>query len=294
MSNETRDGGPTDAGTPKDAFPPAGGMGSVTIESKKVDYQLLFKDAINAFKYSDTGRGNVRLRGTARYIKRWSKLAENTLKKLWEIWSEGDEIAYAKLPAKKDANSKLRWGPNIKINEKYRDDFVATSVLIVHEAVHLLIGQRTLEEEYACRLLTVSYYRDLLKGISFYAESEKKKVRVYVDPNDDPVDLKTQHLKEEKGRLIDWILSIGYSNLLTPAFVRKSINWWGGANNRTTATKKLYISALQQGVKTGSPGDTEIYRQLILKLGGTIAQGTLSIRKGKRGDLIPQCPTGMK
>ena len=81
-------------------------------------------------------------------------------------------------------DSKLRWGPNIKINENLRGNIAAVSAILVHEGVHNVIGEwgmnklywkmDRLDEELKARMIAISYFRDLLEGISIYSFVAKK------------------------------------------------------------------------------------------------------------------------
>jgi hypothetical protein len=217
------------------------------------DDQLFFKDAINAFKGSETGHGRMQIAGGAPYVRRYRRIASDVLDKLWELWGERDEIQFHAFPLSPSgrvvhADSGYRWGPNIRVNEVHRGNLAITSAMLVHEGCHRVrsVGVlNDLDEEIITRTLQISYYRELRAGIRIHSESRGQIVDLQLNPRDDPADMETMDGHIRRGRLIDWLVRIPeYRRHIDEEWIRERIDWWGGPSNRTPETRRIYIEIL--------------------------------------------------
>ncbi len=211
-------------------------------------------DAINLFKYSRTGQGGA-------VVERpHPELARDVIDKLWHLRG-CSRIVFADLPPLVVGDSDPG-GQLIRVSNRWRDDLAATSLNLVHEAVHCVRPWRIIDEELRCRYLQLSYYEELRQGqarpsggLSMRLHESLKTVRVSVDPAVNLCHYETQRWLNRNKQLIDWLLEGGiersrpgqedvYLRDVTAEWVRRHINDWGGIEKRLPPSKALYIARL--------------------------------------------------
>lgn len=222
-------------------------------------------DAINLFKYSPTGTGHSVITGDATYRRKFRRLADRTLSKLWELWA-ADEIGFDDLGRYVGDSHPCRfWTHNIRVNTTIepptsaaayatpdgQGKLAATSCNIVHEAVHLAHDIESYpEEEHLCRTLQILYFHDLLSARSYQSRVTGGTCTASFLPTTpyyaDYRNRWNRHLSRD---LIDQLLSIeDYRRDLesdeTASFIVRSLNWWGGLSNRWPSTRGYYLRSL--------------------------------------------------
>ena len=210
-------------------------------------------NAASMFFASPTGR---QLRGDGD-IKTLARQVVLRLKR--EVAS--DEISFSKMPATPggtvDGLSRKGWSgfgrDDILINNRLASDVAATSLTLVHEAVHLELRRPYIEEELWCRTLAIHYLDDLAYSSAVWDYATYGGGRAMASklhspathPADTIRDLAQQLFLFAGQKLLDHILLMKeYSNSLTAGWIRDHFHIYGGIANRSNETKGLYIRVL--------------------------------------------------
>jgi hypothetical protein len=224
-------------------------------------------DAINIFKYSPTAQGARDPGGSAEYRARYLRLAQSAISRLWQLWN-ANEIGFHDLRSDDGllyGDSAEREGHDIRLNRRLAPSastntygtelnqakLAASSLILVHEAVHMVHDRNLVEEETMCRTLQLVYFQDLLQGRNYTsAVTNQNHVARLTPASGDLSWLISSHQKLmdwwHRGQLLDHFLGRmrSYRRGVTADFVRRSIDWWGGLRNRWLTTRGLYLRAL--------------------------------------------------
>jgi hypothetical protein len=205
-------------------------------------------NAASMFYASPTGR---QLQGAAD-IRAMARQVVHRLKA--EIGD--DEVGFGNLGADTDGLSRegvSGWfRNNILISNRLVNDLAATSLILVHEATHLVLSRPYIEEELWCRTMAVYYLNDLafVPGTWSYAaygggRAMAPKLNAAAPPTAAIQDLVRQWSAFAASQLLDYILLMKeYSDSLTAGWIRDHFDIYGGIANRTNETKGLYIKVL--------------------------------------------------
>ena len=226
-------------------------------------------DMINVFKYSPA-REAARLVGCdADFRNRYRALANDVVEELWRLYRAG-EIGFAKLTW---TNQFVLWGEaerrpgfDVRINDKVeptasssnyasapeQSRLAAASLIMVHEAVHLVRDiPNYVEEEMVCRTLELLYYKDLHLGRTYASRVTGTRCTARIRPEPREVG-HLRNLHEEQvsyydcAQLVDFVLTDTneYRPSLTSDFINRSLEWWGGINNRHFQVRGYYLRVL--------------------------------------------------
>lgn len=219
----------------------------------------IFRLAIEAFRHSQTGQGRAPVPGEPPPSARYADLAPRALQKLDDLLAAND-IGFYNFPivngVRSSADSEAgRDGPDISIGEVYQPLHGVISVLLVHEACHLVIQRGDLDEETQCRTLAVLYYRELVEqGVSFDIGDVNHEFRM--QPDVQSADLGKQLRYFRLNQLIDYTLHYAkYRKLLTPEWVHRGLSWWRGPGNRWLHTRGYYVRALTESPSAANAQD---------------------------------------
>jgi hypothetical protein len=222
-------------------------------------------DGINIFKYSPTGQGTRRVGGDAAYQQRYARVIALAVDKMWLLWRQ-NEIGAEILERNRGGESGVREGFDIRINQMFQPDnepraysntqnqskLAAFSLILAHEAIHLVHNLNLVEEEVICRTVELLYFQDLLHGLSYTSRVTGERCNARLSAGSsagrtvirDCNDMRRWH---ERAQLVDYVLRIPtYQHRLSAQFVRRSFRWWGGIGNRQPLTKGLYLRALAE------------------------------------------------
>ena len=222
-------------------------------------------DAINLFKFSTIGQGQARLGGDAAYAQRYARLAEDLVSKLWELWAR-DEIAFHEFERNLIGDSLAnRPGADIRVSSRIepaadpttyalpeeQGKLAACSGNLVHEATHLVrhFGSYP-EEEVLCRTIQQLYFGELVRGRDYRSRvTQNRESARYLPTTPFYGNYQSRRNRLLSGDLIDSVFSIEtYRRDLeggdTAAFVARSLDWWGGLNNRWASTRGYYLRSL--------------------------------------------------
>lgn len=226
-------------------------------------------DMITMFEWSRTRTGARLIGGSAEYQSRYQRLANRAVSRLRQLW-QADEIGFADLgPSVSGEGGSRRDGCDILINRTYephydgdsrsgfdmvaeRNKSATASLIMVHEAVHLVSGiDHGLEDEMACRTLELLYYRDLSDGFVYPSRVSGTYVSIRLGATtpvvgDLIVDLEFELEYHRRSQLVDYVVVTlpGYRDLLDTDFIARSFDWWGGIANRWMHTRGYYLRAL--------------------------------------------------
>jgi len=205
-------------------------------------------EAVVAFENSRTG-------GTA--------IGSAVAVKLRDYASKEDILYDPLTPTMYGSSRDYLFGQDIKVNEGFRGDVAATSLVLVHEGVHRVKNISSLGEELACFELQDDYYTELLSGVTFTSPTSKASTTARLVPGGFP-EAQDVHQWRSKDQLIDFILARGgYAEKLSPSWIQANITNWRGLGNRWATTKGHYVRVLGSDVKNG---------QLILDILASIKQ----------------------
>jgi hypothetical protein len=153
--------------------------------------------------------------------------------------AKSDQIQWTPLGANLGESVDLNLdGPNIKINERFRFNVPATSIILAHEGLHRVINDHSLDEEILSREVQDDYYQELTIGVVC---GKLGTVRIVNIPKEF-ADLRSWRAKDQ---LIDYVLSMNiYLQKLTSGWVRQNITKFGGLRNRWATTRGNYIRLL--------------------------------------------------
>jgi hypothetical protein len=164
-----------------------------------------------------------------------------------------DEVGFGKLDANTNGLSRegiSAWGRNnVVVNDRLVNDLAATSIVLVHEAMHLVVDRAYVTEELWCRTLEILYFEDLTTGTWAYAQWKSGQANsVRLDPtrlNGYAAYIQVQQNLWAMDRLLDHILTMDeYSKSLKAGWIRDHFDAYGGIGNREPATKGLYVKVL--------------------------------------------------
>lgn len=232
-------------------------------------------DAINVFKYSNTGLGAASISGHPNYVNRYRILAPKVLKRLWSLRSK-NEIGFHNFPT--GANGRITWGDalarrpghDIRINSQAKNmaGLPVASSIMVHEAAHLEYARPRVEEEIVCRVLEALYYQDLLRGVTIRSKQTGANITVKMPLNSPLGSLKSNYNHFVNKTLIDNIVSMNtYRKHLTAHWVETCIPWWGGITKRWPETKGYFIFAIAlAGISSNTALILEIMESVTRKL----------------------------
>jgi hypothetical protein len=162
---------------------------------------------------------------------------------LWQLWAS-DEIDFAPLGPNVIGASARRAGPDIRVNVIHQNDLPAIALNLAHEAGHLVRRRPLVEEEMLNRTLQASFYRDLTRGVSITSRETGGRVDAVATPAT-PGSYATQCRYLDRGELVDYVIRIRtYRDSLTAAWIRNTLSWWGGCQNRWHFTRGHYIRVL--------------------------------------------------
>jgi hypothetical protein len=135
--------------------------------------------------------------------------------------------------------SKAAEGSDIALNDDYAGDVVDTLTTLVHEAVHHLYDEGTLDEEMRTRNAEIDFYTELQAGVTVGG------VLCQVPAGWDSA-IETQRDKRTLDQLIDYIVGIEWRSRwgFDAAWVAAHIDDWGGIPNRWPFTKSQYVIRL--------------------------------------------------
>jgi hypothetical protein len=130
-------------------------------------------------------------------------------------------------------------GLDIAVDIKDANDFSMTATTLVHEAVHHLYDESTLDEEIRSRNAEIDFYTEMQAGVMVGG------ILCQVPVGWDE-EIETQREKRKLDQLIDSIMSFYYdkSSGFDAAWVDAHIDLWGGLPNRWAFTKSQYIIRL--------------------------------------------------
>ena len=253
-SGSSRDAGPgpRDAGT----VAGVGKSGDESTSRSASDEAAVLRDAVQAFGRSRTGGGAHRLSGPPEYRRRYADLATRTARTMASLHA-ASELGFADFAkcsyqgmstACKYGDSK-RTRPlraNVQVARELSCSITAVSSMLAHESAHLANGwRRDLAEEVACHMLEACYLLDLKEGVPIKSEVHGGAYTVRFDPTAEPrtgwgptarrfMSNRASMLRAVAlGRLVDWVIGIGYGQLVTAQWVRRNIDWYGGVAHRT-------------------------------------------------------------
>jgi hypothetical protein len=225
-------------------------------------------DAINIFGSSPTAQGGTDPGGSAEYRSRYLRLTQLAIYWLWRLWN-ADEIGFHDLRWGRSSvllgDSAAREGHDIRVNRRLvpiaaaadygnalnQAKLAAVSLVLAHEAVHMVHDRNLVEEETICRTLQLLYFDDLLQGQTYTSVVTNRAhcARLTAASGDLSFIITTYQTQAQwrrRGQLVDHFLgkTRTYHRGVTADFVRRSIDWWGGLQNRWLTTKGLYLRAL--------------------------------------------------
>lgn len=265
-------------------------------------------DAIRVFERSQTGRGfrsissaKQQQQGDDIYDQKYRDLAKDLTEKLWGLWA-ADEIGYHQHGTLR-GSAAPRKGYDVRVTYRLKPDpakyetpenqakVAGTSLLIVHEATPMVRRYPYVEEEVLCRNLETVFYHDLLAGVDYDSQVTGKVLGACISAG---TSLVIQELRAEMnddikqlrdGRMIDTVMDMQtYRDSLEASFIRRSIDWWGGAENRLPATRGYYLNTLSTDTSGDTPGNIEAVLKILdsIRAGAdwdaaarTLAVGTL-------------------
>jgi hypothetical protein len=210
------------------------------------DY-LIFDEAISLVEASRTGKTTL---GVAVCTTLRSHL-------------DGDFMEFTDLPTGTGGKSKsheefgFEVTGTILVNEKYRNDLPTLALILAHEGVHRTLKLHSMDEELQCRAFHLDLYVEMRKGILFSSVRDGAMlIQVHDDP--DPMWCHNELLYREHKQEIDFLLmGDDYDRLLSPDWVYRHRNDWGGIKNRFAATKGKYLRVLDDDAR---------YAELILDI----------------------------
>jgi hypothetical protein len=150
--------------------------------------------------------------------------------------------------------------PRAYSNTQNQSKLAAFSLILVHEAIHLVHNLNLVEEEVICRTVQLLYFQDLIQGRSYASRVTGGGCNARLSANTGAVgtlmrsygNMRRWH---ERAQLVDYVLRIPtYQQSLSAQFVRRSFRWWGGIGNRQPLTKGLYLRALAQDSQRADAG----------------------------------------
>jgi hypothetical protein len=213
---------------------------------KSEDY-LTFDEAISLIEASQTGKTTL---GVAVCATLRSHL-------------DGDFMEFTDLPSYKGGESKsdelagFELTGTIFVNEKYRNDLPSLVIILAHEGVHRTLKLHSMDEELQCRDFHLDLYVEMRKGILFSSVRDGT-LLIQLPVEHDPMSFHNEVLYREHQNEIDYLLmGDGYDWLLTPDWVYRHRNDWGGIKNRFAATKGKYLRELDDDAR---------YAELILEI----------------------------
>jgi hypothetical protein len=238
-------------------------------------------DAIRVFESSQTGRGfrsisstKQQQQGDAIYDQKYRDLAKDVIEKLWSLWA-ANEIGYHQ-EGTLWGSAAQRKGYDIRVTYRLKPDLAkyetpenqakvaGTSLLIVHEATHLVRRYPYVEEEVLCRNLETVFYHDLLTGVDYNSQVKGTLLEACLSSGTSLVieelrcEMKDEVKQLRDGRMIDIVMGMKtYRDSLQASFIRRSIDWWGGAENRLPATRGYYLNTLATDTSGDTPGNIE-------------------------------------
>lgn len=221
-------------------------------------------DAINLFKYSPVADGATNLGGDAAYQERYRRLAQAVVDKLWRLWS-ADEIEFVALPPDLTGDAAIRSGADIRVNkliEPSGDPTVypnaanqgkvaATACLIVHEATHLVSRRESYpEDELMCRNLEGFLFRFLQVPRAYQSRFANCRCTCqYLVTTPFHYSYQYDSNRSRSADLIDSLFDMeeyrrDLETSATAEFIRRSLSWWNGLENRWPSTRGYYLRSL--------------------------------------------------
>jgi hypothetical protein len=217
-------------------------------------------DAINLFKYSQTGLGARAMPGPSAHQERYRMLARQANAELWSRWAQ-DDIAFAEMeeyglsgryPDLADIRVDNTFEP---VRDRYDTPIVqarlaATSLILSHEAVHLVNGWGYLVQEILCRSLQSLYFQDVQSPREYRSRVTGQMQTAQLLPLDQDLEsLIADHTERLAKLRLQQVVDLALANptyraQLTAGFVRDSLWWWGGPENRWPSTRSMYLRVL--------------------------------------------------
>ena len=157
-----------------------------------------------------------------------------------------DEIGHedlAKVGADVAGTAREGWGSvgrnDLAVDDAFKSDVVGTSIILVHEAGHLVLEETTLDEEVKNRSIEIDYYTELETGVTVSG------VRCVVPAGFDH-DIESQRDLRKRDQLIDHVVKDYHARAsgFDAAWIAAHKKDWGGIANRRPFTKGQYLKRL--------------------------------------------------
>ena len=225
-----------------------------------------FHDAINIFKFSETGQGKPSLPGRQPpFVNRYKQLAKDVILKLWALYNS-NSISFQ--VTNSDGEVTPPNGP-LKVAMKFKSPkkLAYLSSVLAHEATHCCrpssVSSNYASDELCCRTMECLFYTDLTKkGVPITSKVHGKAVRIKMAQADWAADLKEMYIYFTKHQLIDWVLAIkDYRSELNPNWVESHYIYWGGSKNRWSPTLGYFVRTL---AKTPNPSRNNIIKDMMM------------------------------
>jgi hypothetical protein len=223
-------------------------------------HSKVFYNAINLYRESRTSKGE----GPALTKDLGPKILDELDSNL-----RNREIGWAKMGYDLGSSHLNAKGPDILVNQMYTDSLPAVSMILVHEAAHLVQRKAGdplyLVSEVRCRQIVHPYFDELLNRLTYTPPGSTPLPDYPVGPGTLDVDKEREPNKSDQ--LADYLLANmfseddkfhkkpEYARGLNADWIRRNQSMWGGLANRWATTKGLYVKILAAAAEpTGTDG----------------------------------------
>lgn len=221
-------------------------------------------NAASMFIASPTGRSQ---RGTGHQ----RSLAKRVVQALKHEIHEGDIKFSNNVPHNALGNARLTESSGnivITLKSSLKNDMAATSLMLVHEALHHhTIDHHPITEELDARRLSILYFQDLIRTSWMYKTKDGKMTSSIKlqrkSSTDKKLNMSLQESCDKHKQLIDFVFYADYGRLVDTEWVRRNLDYWGGLENRWPEIRGFYVRAL---AKRGTIGDARGIKRVLESL----------------------------
>jgi hypothetical protein len=175
--------------------------------------------------------------------------------KLREYQGRGD-IGFSPLtPTRYGESFQHSFGKNVFVNDAYRGDVGATSLVLAHEGIHRISNTGSFDEEVSCFEFQIDYYNELLIGVSYTSPSTITKAVALTGPSTLGAPSETDKARQwrSNNQLVDFVLAKpAYIDKIGPSWVKANLGLWGGIRNRWATSKGVFVRALATNTDMGN------------------------------------------